>query len=277
MQTYSATEQLLQDFHTRNPGATSALLAYTEAHVGTRRYPSPYAALAACVPPDAGTRTVLDLACGDGYLLGLLAARGDTSLNLIGIDMSEAELDAARARLPHGVTLLREKAQQLPLASGSVDYVLSHMALMLMDDLEQVLREIRRVLHAGGTLAAVVGRQFLLGEVDDIFKRLFLPLAKEHLALPPFGDKRTRTAEGWMELLRADFAAPTIEDLDAVWHPTLDEFWRRLLETYDIPLLPAAAQAQLRAQLTEALAPLRQADGTIATGWGLRLVQARAA
>ena len=43
------------------------------------------------------------------------------------------------------------------LATASVDVIVSHMALMLMAPLDEVIREMHRVLRPGGMLAAVVG------------------------------------------------------------------------------------------------------------------------
>lgn len=85
-------------------------------------------------------RTVLDLACGDGPLLQILSDRGHAGTKLVGVDMSDDELSAAREVLPHEIRLLKERAHELSLDSGSVDYALSHMALMLMDDIEQATK-----------------------------------------------------------------------------------------------------------------------------------------
>lgn len=78
--------------------------------------------------------------------------------------MSATELQAAHTRLANRSVLLNERAQCLSIATGSVDAVVSHLALMLMSDIEQVLEEIHQVLAKGGQLSAIVGRAFLLGE-----------------------------------------------------------------------------------------------------------------
>lgn len=49
--------------------------------------------------------TVLDLACGDGALLQLLARREQQGLHRVGVDMSLHELERARANLPPRVEL----------------------------------------------------------------------------------------------------------------------------------------------------------------------------
>lgn len=124
------------------------------------------------------------------------------------------ELSAARAVLPQDVRLINERAQEVSLESSSVDYVLSHMALMLMDDIGQVIREIRRILRNGGSFCAVVGRAFLTGEVGEVFLDIFRPIAKANLTHLPLGDARTRSESGWRELLQHGFAEVVFEDIE---------------------------------------------------------------
>ncbi|MGK5011541.1 class I SAM-dependent methyltransferase [Janthinobacterium sp. MDB2-8] len=278
----TAAETYLQDFHQRQVGVTSAAFAHLPARSVSTSYASSYVVLTDLVLTDlvpVGNMplTVLDLACGDGYLLGLLAARAQAILHLIGIDMSYAELAVARATLPPSVRLQCGRAQALDLPSASVDYLVSHMALMLMDDIEQVVREMRRVLRPGGQFAAIVGRTFLLGEVNDVFMRVFKPIASD--ALPPlrFGDRRAGSEAGWRELLDGAFAQVAFDDIDVPWSPTPNELWASLTHTYDIDRLDDDARQRLRSAFMDAVAHLLTGDGVIVTGWGLRLVRARAA
>ncbi|WP_219133873.1 class I SAM-dependent methyltransferase [Janthinobacterium sp. UMAB-60] len=273
----TAAETYLQDFHQRQVGVTSAAFAHLPASSPVGRWASSYAVLTDLVPVGDNPLSVLDLACGNGHLLGLLAARQQAQLQLLGVDMSEAELAVARAALPASVRLLPGRSQALDLPSASVDYLVSHMALMLMDDIEQVVREMRRVLRPAGHFAAIVGRTFLLGEVNDVFMRVFKPIASD--ALPPlrFGDRRAGSEAGWRELLDAGFADVEFDDIDVPWTPTPGEMWTALLDTYDIDRLDDDARQRLRSAFLDAVAPLQTGDGLIATGWGLRLVRGRAA
>jgi SAM-dependent methyltransferase len=190
--------------------------------------------------------------------------------------MSQGELDVARATLPGHVVLLKERAQELSVETGSIDYVLSHMAMMLMDDIEQVIQEIRRVLRPQGQFATVVGRGFLLGEVKEVLLNVLLPILKEEGTWLRFGDVRTRTNDGWTELLERDFENLQFEDLDVDWEPLPHELWDSLTETYDIDRLSAPAKARLRERFIHALSDLQQSDGTIRTGWAVRLIRAQA-
>src|SRR5262245_45424737 len=126
-------EVWLEDWHDRHPGATSRALA--------RGRPSPYERLASFVRPG---QSVLDLACGDGYLLDRHRAAG--AATLAGLDLSAGELAAARERLGGAATLVQGRAQSMPFPDESFDLVTCHMALMLMRPVDEVVSEVRRVL-----------------------------------------------------------------------------------------------------------------------------------
>ena len=100
---------------------------------------------------------VLDLACGSGPLLKILFDR-NKNLNLKGIDMCPEELALAKTRLINsGINLIESKAQNLTtINDNSIDIVLCHWALTLMDPIAPVLDEIRRVLTSEGRFAALV-------------------------------------------------------------------------------------------------------------------------
>jgi len=277
--TPSAVESYLQDFHQRIVGATTAAFGVIPATIDGATYASSYHLLSSVIPESSEPLTVLDLACGDGHLLGLLAARKQAGLTLIGADMSQGELDAARVKLPSEIALLNERAQHLSLADDSTDFVLSHMAMMLMDDIDQVLAETRRILRPAGMLASVVGRTFLLGEVMQIYIPLLQAIAKDD-APPPlrFGDSRMHsTTAGWETLLAPYFTEVRCIDVNLEWHPRPAELWESLSQTYDVDRLSPQAQSTLRVRFLEALSDIQENDGTISTGWGLRFVSGRKA
>ena len=100
--------------------------------------------------------TVLDLGSGPG-LDALLAARqvGPTG-RVIGVDMTPAMLERARAVAAEaGVTWaeFREgRLEALPVADASIDAVTSNCVINLVPDKEAVFREIARVLRPGGRI-----------------------------------------------------------------------------------------------------------------------------
>ncbi len=93
--------------------------------------------------PDLTARIVLDLACGTGRY-GLLAhERG--AKRVIGLDNSAAMLCANPLK-----TIALSTSEAIPLAEDSVDVVLCGLALGHLPRLEPTMREISRVLKAGG-------------------------------------------------------------------------------------------------------------------------------
>jgi SAM-dependent methyltransferase len=95
---------------------------------------------------------VLDVGIGSGLTIPLY---GRAVQRLYGIDPSLALLRMARGRAAGGscpIMLIEGMAEQLPLAEGTVDTVVTTWTLCSIADPERALREIRRVLHPEGTL-----------------------------------------------------------------------------------------------------------------------------
>ena len=142
----------LKTVHQEHAGFTEACASSCRDEAGRNSYEW----LAELVPDNEGSR-VLDLACGSGPLLKILFDR-NKNLNLKGIDMCPEELALAKTRLINcGVNLIESKAQNLTaINDNSIDIVLCHWALTLMDPIAPVLDEIRRVLTSEGRFAALV-------------------------------------------------------------------------------------------------------------------------
>jgi len=115
-----------------------------------------YEWLAELVPSNESL-SILDLACGSGPLLKILFDH-NKNLNLKGIDMCPEELALAKTRLGNsGIRLFESKAQNLSVIyDNSIDIVLCHWALTLMDPIAPVLDEVKRVLTSEGRFAALV-------------------------------------------------------------------------------------------------------------------------
>ena len=142
----------LRTVHQEHTGFTEACASSCRDEAGRNSYEW----LAELVP-DNESLCVLDLACGSGPLLKILFDR-NRNLNLKGIDMCPEELALAKTRLINtGVNLIESKAQNLKgINDNSIDLVLCHWALTLMDPITPVLDEIRRVLTSEGRFAALV-------------------------------------------------------------------------------------------------------------------------
>ncbi|NJO13222.1 MAG: class I SAM-dependent methyltransferase [Gammaproteobacteria bacterium] len=97
-------------------------------------------------------RDVLEVSCGRGGGAAFVMGRYRPG-SLVGIDLSEGNIDAARRR-EAGVHNLRFRvgnAQALPFADGSFDAVVNVEAAHLYDDPARFLAEVARVLRPEGT------------------------------------------------------------------------------------------------------------------------------
>jgi SAM-dependent methyltransferase len=95
---------------------------------------------------------VLELACGTAYFSAWLARAGARP---VAVDLSAEQLLTARAqqrRTGLGFPLLQADAEQVPLASGSFDLVVSEHGTAAWCDPERWLSEVARVLRPGGRL-----------------------------------------------------------------------------------------------------------------------------
>ncbi|WP_428534001.1 class I SAM-dependent methyltransferase [Rhodopila sp.] len=98
---------------------------------------------------------VLEIGIGSGLNLPLY---GSTTRSVIGLEPSPELLRMARertaeARVP--VQLLEASAEAIPLATASIDTVVTTWTLCTIPDAQRAVAELRRVLKPGGTLLFV--------------------------------------------------------------------------------------------------------------------------
>jgi ubiquinone/menaquinone biosynthesis C-methylase UbiE len=157
------------------------------------------AALAVATAPTPNR--VLDLGCGTGYLLRVLADRYPDAEQLIGIDAAPAMVKTAAAvtgndRLAFAVGV----AEQIGHPDDTFDLVVSTTSFDHWTDQQAGLRECARVLRPGGRLVLV-----------DQFSVLLTPT----MLTSRRGKARTRRRATRL-VLRAGFASPRWHRLHAV-------------------------------------------------------------
>ncbi len=156
-------------------------------------------------PLDLQGMRILDLGCGAGRDVYALAALVGESGQVVGVDMTRAQLDVARAHqdfhadaFGHAASNVKfhhgfiEKLDELGLEPGSFDIIVSNCVLNLATDKGAVLRGAHKLLRNGGEMyfsdvygdrrvpAALVDDEVLYGEClsGALYWNDFLGLAK---------------------------------------------------------------------------------------------------
>ncbi|MCM2426396.1 class I SAM-dependent methyltransferase [Streptomyces sp. RKAG337] len=300
----TAEESFLRAFHAEHPAVTSRSLARGRDAAGR----SSYRILSDLV---AGHRRVLDLGCGDGFLLEQVAEAGAAPAadegaaaagageapagdegsaavavpvrddpvagrELAGVDLSPDDLALARRRPAlAGATLLEARAQDLPFPGDHFDACVSHMALMLMNDVDRVAAELARVLAPGGLLALALGGGAAGGEAYELFSALTGPVVDavpDTQRIPRLGDRRTRDRAGLDAILTpAGFAPVGWETVRIDLSGSLEDVWVTLSALYDLGPLSREATNALRETFTAGAASLALPDGTIPCAMNMRI------
>ena len=138
---------------------------------------------------------VLDIGSGGGLDAFLAAGKVGPTGRVIGVDMTPAMLERARASAERNnitnVEFRQGYAEEMPVADGEVDVIISNCVINLTEDKGHVFREAYRVLKPGGRL-----------EVSDV------------VASGPVPIEMRESAEGWSECVTG--ALPEQEYLDLI-------------------------------------------------------------
>jgi SAM-dependent methyltransferase len=211
---------------------------------------------------------VLDVGTGPGTVAGLAVERG---ARVVAVDAEPSMVQAAGRNVP-GADVRRALLPDLPFADGEFDAAVANFVVNHVGDPGAALRELRRVVRAGGRVAVSIWpnpRPPLQQLWDDVFAAAG---AEPVAAMPGVAaDKNfARTAEGLAVLLdRAGLADVRCEQLR--WSHVADpeDWWSgpaNGLGALGFLMLgqPAEVVARIRAEYDRAIVAYRGADGRLA-------------
>jgi len=141
----------------RDPDAAPVvdhLVGYLDGATGVERILEGKRARAALLAPVPGI-SVLDVGCGTGDSLRLLAERVGPGGRAVGVDVSSALLDVGRNRAEAegwSAEWVHRDAAALPFDDGEFDACLAERMLQHVDDPDAVVREMRRVTRPRGAV-----------------------------------------------------------------------------------------------------------------------------
>lgn len=221
---------------------------------------------------EPGSR-VLDIGCGAGAFLRLVAERGATPH---GIDASESLIAFARRRLP-AADLRVGEMERLPWEDDTFHLVTGFNSFFFANDLVAALREAGRVAKAG---APVVVQVWGVHERCDLeamkqVARPFLPPRPPDA--PPDPDL---SRPGLLRDLAARAGLSPESEFDTTWafeYPDADTLARALVAVAGLALLAGPGREQeLKSAIVDGLAPYRRPDGSYRLSNEYRYLVARA-
>ena len=177
----------------KNPGDTRDMVAARRDFLDRGHYQPISDRVAGLLGDVLGERpVVLDAGCGEGYYLTQLQRQLREPV-CMGVDISKEAVRFAAVRNKNALWLTASAAR-LPIASGSVDAVMSMFALTVPE-------EFLRVLKPGGYfLEVTAGRGHLMGLKTLIYSEILEKQAKPAPGYPGFTLERQETLEFPVEL-----------------------------------------------------------------------------
>lgn len=186
---------------------------------------------------------LLDVGTGPGTL-AIGAVRRWSDATVAGIDISEVMLEAATAAATRTLTpsqtarlhWVQSSADRLPFGDESFDAIVSAFVFQFLRDQPAALREFRRVLRPGGTLAWVTWRAGSLRSCapDDVVEELFRSTGVAVLDEPTYRRSPPSPASAAQQARRAGFRSVSGTLLDLTYQFER-EVYLRLIET-DLPM-----------------------------------------
>lgn len=164
---YGEDLQSSEDLKTGACCTNESLPAYLK-HIMKEIHPeitSKYYGCGSPIPDTLNGKTILDLGCGTGQDVYMIAKLAGPSGLTIGVDMTESQLEVAQKHQEEQLKKFNlnkdqvefklgtiEDLKSLGIEDNSIDIVVSNCVLNLSDDKSKVFHEIFRVLKPGGEL-----------------------------------------------------------------------------------------------------------------------------
>jgi len=187
-----------------------------------------YQKIANLIPENA--RTIIDVGCGDGYLVYLAHAKSGTAL-LHGLEYDEIGLRYAKQKLGEkkiAADLIQGDIFQMPYESNIFDVVLNADVIEHLDNPEDAVREMHRIMRPGGLLLlSTPQRRANEGKWDALHVHEFSTRELKDLCEKYFKDVRITAC--WPRLwingyLRSRFKRLVFRVISVFgWNPALQE------------------------------------------------------
>jgi SAM-dependent methyltransferase len=201
---------------------------------------------------------VLDVGCGAGAFLRLVAERGGTPH---GLDASDALVAFARKRVP-GADIRVGEMEALPWEDDAFDLVTGFNSFFFANDMVAALREAGRVAKPGASVVVQVW-----GAHENCDLEAMKQLARPYLPprppdAPPDPDF---SQPGLLEALAVEAGLTPASEFDATWtleYPDEETLGRAMLAVAGLAVLVGPEREQeLETAIVDGLAPYRAPDG----------------
>jgi SAM-dependent methyltransferase len=202
---------------------------------------------------------VLDIGCGVGAFLRLVAERGGEPH---GIDASEALVAFARPRLP-AADLRVGEMEDLPWDDDTFDLVTGFNSFFFANDMVAALGEAGRVAKPGAPVVIQVWGAHERCDLEAMkqIARPFLPPRPPNA--PPDPDL---SLPGALEALATQAGLSPESEFDTTWaleYPDAETLGRAMIAVAGLAILAGAEREdELRTAILDGLAPYRRADGS---------------
>ena len=202
---------------------------------------------------------MLDIGCGVGVFLSLVAERGAEPY---GIDASESLIELARRRLP-GADLRIGDMESLPYDDDGFDLVTGFTSFFFANDMVAALREAGRVAKPGAPVVIQVwgAHERSSLEAMKMIARPFLPPRPPDA--PPDPDF---SQPGALEAVTVEAGLTPVDAFESSWaysYPDDETLARALVAPAGLAVLVGPEREQaIKDAIVEGLSPYRREDGS---------------